>query len=89
MELQPQTSIKKEKEKALSSKRNTIIKKEGQKKHIKKESKPHFATHDSNQVPIRSPTNALEVLLKLQYLSLNLLYLYLFIPAHRLQKKVT
>ena len=47
VELQPQTSIKKEKEKALSSKRNTIIKKESQKKHIKKEFKLHFATHDS------------------------------------------
>ena len=41
-----------------------------------------------NQVPTRSPTNALEVLLKLQYLSLNLLYLHLFVPAHRLQKIV-
>ena len=47
VELQPQTSIKKEKERVYihSSKRDTIIKKEGQKN--KKESKPYFPTYDS------------------------------------------
>jgi len=59
VELQPQTSIKKEKEKALSSKRNTIIKKEGQKN--KKNPSLTSPPMIQNLALIRIPTNAVEV----------------------------
>ena len=86
VELQPQTSIKKEKEKVHSLNRNTIIKKEGEKnkKNLSLNPPPMI----QNQALIRSPTNTVEVLLKLQHLSLNLLYLHLFVHTHRLEKKV-